>query len=140
MQKQTNYEMAVKTKFLEQIAIAIAKDSNGKANPITLGWVMPTSHNPPMFAISVAPQRYSHEVIKRAKCFTLVFPSAEMADLALFFGTKSGRDIDKFAESGCKVEPAKIIDSVLMTDAVANFECVVDSETVTATIRSLPPG
>ena len=131
MQKPTNFEHALKTKYPEQVAIAIAKDANGNANPITLGWVMQTSHNPPMFAISVAPQRYSHKAIKQAGCFTLIFPSADMADLALFFGTKSGRNIDKFKESDCKIEPAKVVDSVLMTDAVANFECVVESETIT---------
>ena len=53
-----------------------------------------------------------------------------MADAALFFGSKSGRDVDKFAEFKCKTEPAKAIDSVLLTDAVANFECRLESETV----------
>jgi flavin reductase (DIM6/NTAB) family NADH-FMN oxidoreductase RutF len=52
-----------------------------------------------------------------------------MAETALFFGSKSGRDIDKFAEFDCKHEPAKTIDSVLLSDAVANFECTLESET-----------
>jgi flavin reductase (DIM6/NTAB) family NADH-FMN oxidoreductase RutF len=45
--------------------------------------------------------------------------------------------VDKFVEFDaqhgqvhCKTEPAKAIDSVLLTDAVANFECTLDSETV----------
>jgi len=59
-----------------------------------------------------------------------VFPSSEMADAALFFGSRTGRDIDKFADFDCKTEPAKAIDSVLLCDAVANFECELESETV----------
>ena len=51
-----------------------------------------------------------------------------MADAALFFGSKSGRDIDKFAEFDCKTEPTKDIDSVLLADAVANFECTLESQ------------
>jgi flavin reductase (DIM6/NTAB) family NADH-FMN oxidoreductase RutF len=51
-----------------------------------------------------------------------------MADAALFFGSKSGREIDKFAEFECETEKAKEIDSVLLTDAVANFECTLDSQ------------
>ena len=51
-----------------------------------------------------------------------------MADAALFFGSKSGRNFDKFAEFDCKTEPAKSIDSVLLTDAVANFECTLESQ------------
>ena len=50
-----------------------------------------------------------------------------MADATLFFGSKSGRDIDKFAGFDCKTEPAKVIDSVLLADAVANFECTLES-------------
>ncbi len=130
MQKQVDYSEAVKTKYPEQVVIAIAKDKDGKANPITLGWTMIVSGKPPMMAIAVASTHYSIECIRYSKCFTIAFPSAEMADAALFFGSKTGRDFDKLANSDCKTEPAKEIDSVLLTDAVANFECTLESQTV----------
>ena len=129
MQKPIEYAEAIRTRYPEQIVIAIAKDENGKANPITLGWTMIVSGKPPMLAIAVAYKRYSVEVINYSKCFTIAFPSSEMADAALFFGSKSGRDIDKFAEFDCKTEPANAIDSILLTDAVANFECTLESQT-----------
>lgn len=129
MQKQVDYSDAVSTKYPEQVVIAIAKDRNGKANPITLGWTMIVSGTPPMMAIAVASTHYSIECIRYSKCFTIAFPSAEMADAALFFGSKTGRDFDKLANSDCKTEPAKEIDSVLLTDAVANFECTLESQT-----------
>ena len=128
MQKQAEYSDAIKTKYPEQVVIAIAKDKNGKANPITLGWTMIVSGAPPMMAIAVAKKHYSIEAITHSKCFTIAFPSSEMADAALFFGSKSGRDTDKFAEFDCQTEPAKSIDSVLLTDAVANFECTLESQ------------
>ncbi len=128
MQKQAEYSDAIKTKYPEQVVIAIAKDKNGKANPITLGWTMIVSGNPPMMAIAVAKTHYSIEAITHSKCFTIAFPSSDMADAALFFGSKSGRDTDKFAEFDCKTGPAKSIDSVLLTDAVANFECKLESQ------------
>ena len=135
MQKQTEYSDAVKTKYPEQVVIAIAKDKNGKANPITLGWTMIVSGNPPMMAIAVAKKHYSIEAITHSKSFTIAFPSSDMADAALFFGSKSGRDTDKFAEFDaqhgrvhCKTEPAKAIDSLLLSDAVANFECTLESQ------------
>jgi len=127
MQKETEYSDAIKTKYPEQVVIAIAKDKNAKANPITLGWTMIVSGNPPMMAIAVAKTHYSIEAITHSKSFTIAFPSSEMAEAALFFGSKSGRDTDKFAEFDCKTEPAKAIDSVLLTDAVANFECTLES-------------
>jgi flavin reductase (DIM6/NTAB) family NADH-FMN oxidoreductase RutF len=130
MQKQAEYTEAVKTKYPEQVVIAIAKDKNGKANPVTLGWTMIVSGQPPMMAIAVAAKHYSIETVRHSKCFTIAYPSSEMADAALFFGSRSGRDTDKFAESDCKTEPAKAIDSLLLTDAVANFECTLESETL----------
>ncbi len=128
MQKQTEYSDAVRTKYPEQVVIAIAKDRNGKANPVTLGWTMIVSGNPPMMAIAVAKKHYSIEAITHSKSFTIAFPSSDMADAALFFGSKSGRDTDKFAEFDCKTEPTKSIDSVLLADAVANFECTLESQ------------
>ncbi len=135
MQKQVEYSDAIKTKYPEQVVIAIAKDRNGKANPITLGWTMIVSGDPPMMAIAVAKTHYSVEAITHSRCFTIAFPSSEMAEAALFFGSKSGRKADKFAEFDAqhgpdqsKTEPAKEIDSLLLAEAVANFECELESQ------------
>jgi flavin reductase (DIM6/NTAB) family NADH-FMN oxidoreductase RutF len=128
MQTATTYEQAVARKYPEQIAIAIAKDARGKHNPITLGWIMFASHEPPMIAVAIGKTRYSLGAIRHAGEFVLSFPSSNMAEDALFHGTKSGAEIDKLAECGTKTEPATQIDSVLLTDAVANFECRLESE------------
>lgn len=131
MQLRADYATAIARKYPEQVAIAIVKDAQGKYNPITLGWVMPTSHKPPMLAISVAFVRYSYEAIRQSKTFVVSFPSDSMADAALFYGTNSGRDVDKIAAFGSKTESAAAIDGLLFSDAVANFECVLKSETAT---------
>jgi flavin reductase (DIM6/NTAB) family NADH-FMN oxidoreductase RutF len=135
MQKQVDYSDAIKTKYPEQVVIAIAKDRNGKFNPITLGWTMIVSGDPPMMAIAVAKTHYSVEAITHSRCFTIAFPSSQMAEAALFFGSKSGRKADKFAEfdaqhdqGPCETAPAEEIDSLLLADAVANFECELESQ------------
>ena len=128
MQVQVPYEQAVTRKYPEQVAIAIAKDPQGKHNPITLGWTMLTSHEPPMMAISVGRTRYSLEVIRQAREFVISFPSSAMESETLLYGTKSGRDLDKLAASGTNTQPAAVIDGVLLAGAVANFECKLVSE------------
>ena len=128
MQQQAPFEQANATKFPEQVAVAIAKDATGKHNPITLGWAMQTSFDPPMLAISIGKTRYSMEVVRAAGEFVLSFPSAAQEADVLVFGTKSGRDCDKLAETGAATTPACKIDSVLLDDAVANFECKVVGE------------
>jgi flavin reductase (DIM6/NTAB) family NADH-FMN oxidoreductase RutF len=128
MQKKADYEQAIKTKYPEQIVFAIAKDKNGKPNPVTIGWSMIASGNPPMMAIALTPKRYTTEAIRHSKCFTVVYPNENMAELAMYFGTHSGRDCDKFADTKCKFSPCEKIDSVIIDDAVANFECVLEKE------------
>jgi flavin reductase (DIM6/NTAB) family NADH-FMN oxidoreductase RutF len=123
MQKQVSFEKAYKTKYPEQIVIVIAKDRKGKANPVTLGWTMIASYEPPLMVIGVYKGHYSVKCIRHSKCFTIAYPSSDMAKAALFFGEHSGRDTDKLAQFNTKTAPAKKIDSILLTDAVANFEC-----------------
>jgi flavin reductase (DIM6/NTAB) family NADH-FMN oxidoreductase RutF len=123
MQKLVTFQKAVKTKYPEQVVIVIAKDKAGKPNPVTLGWTMIASYDPPMMAVGLYKGHYSVKCIRHSKCFTLVYPSSDMAKAALFFGSHSGRDMDKLKEYPCKTIPAKKIDSVLLSDAVANFEC-----------------
>ena len=131
MQKQVEFKEAKLTKYPEQLVIAIAKDADGRPNPVTIGLTMIASYNPPMMAIALAPQHYSTQAIRQAKCFTISYPSEKQADAALFFGKNSGRDIDKFAEFECPNSPAAKIDSVILDDAVANFECRLTSEITT---------
>jgi len=131
MQKKTDYSTAIRKKYPEQIVIAIAKDKNGKANPVTIGWSMIASGEPAMLAIALTPKRYSTGAIRHSRCFTVAYPSEEMAKDTLFFGTHSGRDTDKFAETGCKISRAEKINSVIIDDAAANFECTLESELVT---------
>ena len=128
MQNEAPYPEAIVTKYPEQVVVAIARDESGKYNPITLGWTMITSHEPPMMAISVGKARYSLSAIRFAGEFVIAFPSADQADQVLLFGTQSGRDVDKFAAAGAATAPAKVIDSVLLSAAVANFECRLAGE------------
>jgi len=123
MQKQVSFGQANRLKYPEQVVIAIARDAAGKCNPITLGWAMQTSIAPPMLAISIGLPRYSHDVFARAAGFVIAMPSEHQEEETLFYGTRSGRDIDKLAEFGAKTQPAAEVDCVLLADAVANFEC-----------------
>jgi len=128
MQKQVKFDEAIKTKYPEQVVIVIAKDKSGRANPITLGWTMIVSYAPPMMAVALYKGHYSIGCIRASRCFTLAYPSAEQAKAALFFGSHSGRDTDKFKAFKCRTSPAKKINSLLLSDAVANFECVLTKQ------------
>ena len=131
MQVLTEYSRALSRKYPEPVAIAIARDAQGKFNPITLGWTMLTSHEPPMMAISIGQSRYSLDIIRQAGEWVVSFPSSTMRNETLLFGTNSGRDMDKLTVSGAKTQPATAINGVILADAVANFECTLVTEVVT---------
>lgn len=131
MQVLTSIQQALDRGLPDLLAVGIVKDSAGKHNPITLSWIMPTSRVPPMLAISVAPSRHSFAALRGAKQFVIAYPSAGQERETVLYGTASGRGVDKLERGGTRIVPATKIDSVLMLDAVANFECELAGEFVT---------
>ena len=55
----------------------------------------------------------------------------EQADEPMFFGTHSDKDMNKLEKFGTAASPAVEIDSVILDDAVANFECFLEGQLVT---------
>jgi len=128
MQKIVPFAMAIESRYPEQIAVCIARDSEGRYNPMTLGWFTPCSTEPPMMAIAVGQHRHSLSALRHAREFVLSFLAEPQFELARYFGTHSGRDEDKLSAVNCKTLPADKIDGLLIADAVANFECEVVQE------------
>ena len=131
MQHRASYEQAIVRKYPEQVVVAIARESGARYNPITLGWTMITSGEPPMMAVAIGAGRFSAEAFRHAREFVIAFPSASMEEDTLYFGTVSGRDIDKLTARETPTQPASEINCVLLSDAVANFECVLEAEMCT---------
>jgi flavin reductase (DIM6/NTAB) family NADH-FMN oxidoreductase RutF len=129
MQIKVDYEVAAARRYPEQVVIALAKDSAGRIDPITISWTMTASRKPPMIAIAVAPQRYFLEAARASQAFVVCLPSTDMTMEARFFGTRSGRELDKLSECPIRTQPAHQIDGVISRDAIANFECRLESET-----------
>jgi flavin reductase (DIM6/NTAB) family NADH-FMN oxidoreductase RutF len=94
-----------------------------KPNIITLAWAMPTSINPPMVAISIASRRHSHALIEKSKEFVVNIPTIDMLDETEFCGTASGRNHDKFRETGLTPLRANKVKAPLIKECVASLEC-----------------
>lgn len=128
MQSATSFEQAMLRKYPEAMAVIIVKDQTGKFNPMPLGWMMITSREPAMLAMAVEKTRYTLELVRVAREFVIAFPPATMGSEMLYYGTNSGREVDKFAETPVRTQPASKINCVLLTDGVANFECRLVAE------------
>jgi len=105
------------------VVLVSCVDEAGKANVITLAWSMPVSINPPVVAISVAPKRYSHQLIEKTKEFVVNVPTMDIVRETLFCGRRSGKTYDKFKETGLTPLPAKMIQTPIIKECVAHLEC-----------------
>ena len=123
MQKEVPFSEARDARYPREVVIGIAKDANGKCNPIALGFVMNTSIKPPMIAVSIVPTHHTTAAIRHSGEFVIALPSEHQAEETMLYGTRSGRDTDKLTLANAKTEPAREIDCVLLSDAVANYEC-----------------
>jgi flavin reductase (DIM6/NTAB) family NADH-FMN oxidoreductase RutF len=66
-------------------------------NGMTAAWVSQVSLKPLLVMVSIAPSRYSHDLIKKSGLFAVNVLDRDQASLAKRFGFKSGRQVDKFA-------------------------------------------
>ena len=96
------------------------------ANIITIGMYMPISSNPRLVCIGVSPKRYSHDLIAESGEFVVNIPSLDLEEEMVFCGTKSGREVDKFIETGLTPIPAKIVNPPLIKECFGHLECKVE--------------
>lgn len=99
--------------------------SEGRPNIITLGMYMPISHDPPYVCIGVSPERYSHRLIEETKEFVVNVPSIGLKDEMHFCGTMSGKNCNKFKETGLTPVPAERVKPPLIKECFGHLECKV---------------
>ena len=87
-----------------------------KKNMITLAWVGTVNSDPPMVSVSIRKERYSHDLIADSGEFVVNLVDESMCRAVDFCGVRSGRDVDKAAETGLAYMPA---DTMSVAPAVA---------------------
>ena len=107
------------------VVLATCIDSKGEANIITLGMYMVISLSPPLVCIGVSPNRHSHDLIVEAGEFTINVPSIDLEKEVHFCGTNSGRDLNKFVETGLTLIPALKVAPPLIDECYGHLECKV---------------
>lgn len=95
-------------------------------NIITVAWTGTICSDPAMTYISIKPERYSHHIIKNSKEFVINLTTEDTARWADFCGVKSGRDVDKFKETGLTWEKANLVKCPLIKESPVNIECSVE--------------
>jgi len=106
-------------------AVLVTCGNAEKSNIITVAWTGTICTNPPMLYISVRPERFSYEIIKNCMEFTVNLTTAAMARDTDFCGVRSGRDIDKWAETDLHPEPGVAVSCPSIAESPLSIECRV---------------
>ena len=97
--------------------------SDGKPNVADIAWGGICCLKPPCVAISLQKARYSHGNIVERKAFTVNVPSEKYLKEADYFGTISGKDSDKFKETGLTSAKSKLVDAPYVKEFPLVLEC-----------------
>jgi len=73
----------------------------------------------------VSPRRYYHKLIEETREFVVNVPSQNLVKQTVFCGSVSGRDHDKFKETGMTPIPAIKVKPPIIQECVSNLECKV---------------
>ncbi len=109
---------------LPVVMVSVA-DENGKPNILTIAWAGTVCSDPAMVSISVRPERYSYNIIKKTGEFVINLTTKDLAFATDYCGVKSGRDVDKFKEMKLTAVPAEHVKAPLIGESPVNIECRV---------------
>lgn len=113
-----------------KVAAIVTATSRGIDNAMTAAWHSSISLNPPLYGISISPERFTYQLITQSKEFGINFIPFEKARLAAKVGGISGQEMDKFQLLHIEKEKPSKTKTPILKEAYAAYECsLVDSKT-----------
>ena len=106
-------------------AVMVSLGEGDEANIITIAWTGIINSRPPMTYISVRKERHSHDILMRTREFVINLTTEALADKTDWCGVRSGRDYDKWKETGLTKEPASVVKCPMIAESPVNLECRV---------------
>jgi flavin reductase (DIM6/NTAB) family NADH-FMN oxidoreductase RutF len=95
-------------------------------NIMTIGWALiGIMWAKPVMTIAVRTSRHTFGIIENAADFSVSIPSGDMKSAIAFCGSTSGKDRDKFKESGLQVQEGKSVFSPVIKTPGIHFECEI---------------
>lgn len=115
--------------ILEQTGkgVLLTTKADGRPNSMTIGWgTLGIEWGKPICTVFVRESRYTKELLEKNGEFTINVPMGEIDKKILSVcGTKSGRDMDKFAELGLTEEAPETISVPAIKELPLTLECKV---------------
>jgi flavin reductase (DIM6/NTAB) family NADH-FMN oxidoreductase RutF len=100
-------------------------DAEGDPNMMAAAWGGICCSRPPSLCVSLRSATQSHGNIVARKAFTINIPSETYATEADYVGLISGRDVDKFVETGLTPVRAEHVDAPYVAEYPVVIECAL---------------
>lgn len=94
-------------------------------NIFTAAWTGIVNTIPPKTYVSIRPSRHSYGLIKKNRQFVINLTTEQLVRAADFCGVRSGREIDKFKETGLTPEASFTVDCPAVAQSPLSLECRV---------------
>lgn len=133
-------------------ALLVAQGKDEKPNPMTIAWgSIMYAWNRPIFVVLVRDSRYTYKLMEESESFTVNLFDKSYNKAMGVCGSKSGRDVDKFKETGLTPGQSRTVGTPIIDEAFLNIECkivmksemnpaLVDPEIVRAHYQAEIPG
>lgn len=118
------------------VVLLTTRDKAGRANVMTMSWLMPIEFTPPQIACIVSAGNHSFAALRATGECVIAVPTVERAKDVVAIGNCSGRDGDKFARLKLEQTAAREVGAPLLPWCFANLECRV-IDTALASKRNL---
>ena len=100
-------------------------DNNGNPNVMTIAWGGICCSDPPCVTISLRKATYTYGNIIARQAYTLSVPSVQFVKEADYFGMASGRNVNKFKETGLTPVKSELVDAPYVEEFPLILECKV---------------
>ncbi len=110
-----------------KLAVIVTCHAQGRDNAMAVAWFSSISQKPPLIGISIAPKRYTYELIMESKEFGINFLSLEKADLIAGTGGCPGKEVDKFERFNLEKDESLVTSVPILKAAYAAYECTLFS-------------
>ena len=77
----------------------VGVEADGVLGGLTAAWLTRVSTAPPLVAVAVAPERFTHGLLDRAETFSVSLLREDQVETGRLFGLRSRRDVDKWAQT-----------------------------------------
>jgi len=98
-------------------------DQDGKPNLMNAAWGGICCSQPPCIAVALRKATYSYAAIVGRQAFTIGIPSEAQMKEADYCGIASGRDVNKFVETGFTPIKSELVDAPYAAEIPFILEC-----------------